>query len=66
MSSVQDMRQFMTKLAKIAEKYNCAIVLVAHMPKSTAKGAANPLGSVDIKAAASIIEHLSRHKIAHL
>jgi len=55
LSRVEIVRPFMTKLKDIAEKYKCAVILVAHMPKSRAKGTANPLGSIDFKAAARTV-----------
>jgi hypothetical protein len=53
MCRASDIRRLMCGLAKIAEKYNCAVVLVAHMNKSAgAKDLYRALGSIDIPAAA--------------
>ncbi|MCL2860952.1 MAG: AAA family ATPase [Firmicutes bacterium] len=53
MNRATDVRALMQKLAKIADRTGCAVVLVGHMNKATAgKGIYRSLGSIDLIAAA--------------
>ena len=47
-----EVRPIFSQLGKIAEKYNCAILLIGHLGKCKQKAAYRGLGSVDIVAAA--------------
>lgn len=47
-----EVRPIFSRLGKIAEKYNCAILLIGHLGKCKQKAAYRGLGSVDIVAAA--------------
>lgn len=61
MSRVGDMRQIMSKLAYIASKHECAVVIIGHMNKSEgSKDLYRGLGSIDIAAAARSILLISR------
>lgn len=61
MLSVTKMRGTMRKLANIAEKYQCAIVLIGHMNKAAAgKNMYRGLGSIDIAAIARSILMVAR------
>ena len=51
LSRAGDMRPFMTRLGEIAEKHNCALLMVAHLNKNEgSKALYRTLGSVDIVA----------------
>ncbi len=53
MHRANEIRPLMNRLAKLAEKYGCAIVLIGHMNKNGAgKAGYRGLGSIDITAAA--------------
>ena len=61
MCRATDIRRLMGGLMKIAEKYNCAMVLIAHMNKSAgAKDLYRALGSIDIPAAARSVMLVGR------
>lgn len=61
MQSATKMRSVMRKLARIAEAYNCAIVLIGHMNKGTGnKNLYRGLGSIDIAAIARSVLMVSR------
>lgn len=61
MLSATKMRSTMRKLAGIAEKYQCAIVLIGHMNKAAAgKNMYRGLGSIDIAAIARSILMVAR------
>lgn len=61
MLSATKMRGTMRKLASVAEKYQCAIVLIGHMNKAAAgKNMYRGLGSIDIAAIARSILMVSR------
>ncbi len=61
MLSATKMRGTMRKLANIAEKYQCAIVLIGHMNKAAAgKNMYRGLGSIDIAAIARSILMVAR------
>lgn len=57
MHRANEIRPVMTHLAKLAEKYQCAIVLIGHMNKNSmaSKAAYRGLGSIDLSAAARSI-----------
>lgn len=55
------MRALLGNLGRIAEKHNCAIVLISHMSKSsTGKNLYRSLGSIDIAAIARSVLMISR------
>lgn len=64
MLSATKMRATMRKLASVAEKYQCAIVLIGHMNKAAAgKNMYRGLGSIDIAAIARSIIMVSRDEV---
>ena len=63
MHRANEVRPVFKHLATVAEKYGCAIVLIAHMNKTTGiKAAYRMLGSVDITAAARSVLIVGRIK----
>ena len=57
------MRQQLRKLSKVAERYNCAMVIIGHMNKSSAeKNLYRGLGSIDIAAIARSVLMIARDK----
>ena len=63
MTNAVKMRETLSKLSKVAEETNCAIVLVGHMTKrSGGKQIYRGLGSIDIAATARSILMVSRDK----
>ena len=62
MNRANVVRHVMTKLSRIAKKYNCAVVIIAHMSKGSAGGKAiyRALGSLDLAAAARSILYAGR------
>lgn len=61
MQNAAKMRAVLRKLAKTAEKYQCAVILVGHMNKgSGTKSLYRGLGSIDIAAIARSILMISR------
>ena len=61
MHSAGRMRMVLGKLASIAAKYNCAVVLIGHMNKSTGgKNLYRGLGSIDIAAIARSVLMIAR------
>ena len=61
--SLTDNRDLMTHLKLVAEKFNCAIVLIGHLNKATGlKASYRGLGSVDIQAAARSVLLVGRLK----
>lgn len=61
MHSAQKMRKTLSKLAEIAEKYGCAIILIGHMTKASgAKQLYRGLGSIDIAAIARSVLMVAR------
>ena len=53
MHRANEVRPIMSKLGKLAEKYNCAIIIIVHMSKMTQASALHrTLGSIDIVALA--------------
>jgi RecA-family ATPase len=52
MNSANSVRPLMKHLGKVAERHDCAILLVGHLHKSGGKAAYRGLGSIDIYAAA--------------
>jgi hypothetical protein len=65
MNRANDIRVIMTKLADIADKTGCAIVLVGHMNKNSGgKGLYRGLGSIDFTAAARSVLLVGRVKDA--
>lgn len=56
MHRANEVRPILKRLSNIAEKYNCAIILIGHMNKSSgSKSAYRLLGSVDFQASARSI-----------
>ncbi|MCX4363139.1 MAG: AAA family ATPase [Clostridia bacterium] len=55
-------RPIMNKLATLAKRRNCAIIMIGHMTKSNCKGLYRGLGSIDIAAAARSVLLVSRLK----
>lgn len=63
MQSAGRMRTVMKKIAAMAAKYNCAVVLVGHMNKSSGtKNLYRGLGSIDIAAVARSVLMIKRDK----
>ena len=63
MHKANEIRPVMKKLSIIAQKYNCAIVLIGHMNKnSSGKSSYRGLGSIDISAAARSVLLVGRVK----
>lgn len=63
MHRANEVRPIMSHLAALAEKYDCAVVLIGHMNKSMAnKATYRGLGSIDIPASARSVLLLSRIK----
>ena len=63
MTNAVKMRETLSKLSKVAEETNCAIVLVGHMTKSSGgKQIYRGLGSIDIAATVRSILMVSRDK----
>ena len=63
MHRANEIRPIMSKLSALAEKYECAIVLIGHMNKATGlKTTYRGLGSIDITAAARSVLLVSRLK----
>lgn len=63
MHRANDMRPLLHRLAVIAERTRCAIVIVGHMNKATgAKGLYRSIGSIDITAAARSVLLIGRIK----
>ena len=63
MNRPNEIRDLMTHLKLIAEKFNCAIVLIGHLNKATGlKASYRGLGSVDIQAAARSVLLVGRVK----
>lgn len=60
MRSAGRMRAVLSKLSLIAAKYNCAIVLIGHMNKSSNKNLYRGLGSIDIAAIARSVIMVAR------
>jgi archaellum biogenesis ATPase FlaH len=60
MLSATKMRGVMRRLAKVAEKNKCAVVLVGHMNKAGGKNLYRGLGSIDIAAIARSILMIER------
>lgn len=50
-----EVRPILTKLAKVAMKHQCAIVLIGHLNKGNGKSTYKSIGSIDIPAAARSI-----------
>lgn len=63
MHRANEVRPIMSHLAGIAEKYDCAIVLIGHMNKSSGQKASyRGLGSIDFAAAARSVLIVARDK----
>ena len=63
MNRPNEIRDLMTHLKLVAEKFNCAIVLIGHLNKATGlKASYRGLGSVDIQAAARSVLLVGRLK----
>ena len=63
MNNAGRMRQQLKKIADLAAKYNCAVVIVCHMNKaSSEKNLYRGLGSIDITAIARSVLMISRDK----
>lgn len=63
MANAVKMRETLSKLSKVAEETNCAIILVGHMTKTNGgKQIYRGLGSIDIAATARSILMVSRDK----
>ncbi len=63
MQNAAKMRNIMSRLGSIAEKYHCAVVLIGHMTKATGgKELYRGLGSIDIAAIARSVLMITRNK----
>lgn len=61
MNRASDVRPILNRLAQIAQRRKCAVVLIGHMSKATGmKGLYRSLGSIDIAAAARSVLLVSR------
>lgn len=52
MHRANHVRPILAALAQLAEKYNCAFLILRHLTKSSVKGAYKGMGSIDFRAAA--------------
>ena len=63
MHRANEIRPFMKRVAILAEKYHCAIILIGHMNKnSNGKSSYRGLGSIDFQAAARSVLIVGRIK----
>lgn len=63
MNKANEVRNVMAQIGKIAEKYNCAIVLIGHMNKGSGnKSSYRGMGSIDFHAAARSVLVVGRVK----
>ena len=63
MHRANEIRPLMYRIAKLAEKYNCAILLIGHMNKNSGeKSSYRGLGSIDFQAAARSVLVVGRIK----
>lgn len=63
MNNANEVRSVMTQLGRVAEKYDCAILLVGHMNKGTGnKSSYRGLGSIDFQASARSVLIVGRIK----
>lgn len=62
MNTANEVRSVMSSIGKLAEKYNCAILLIGHMNKTSAKSSYRGLGSIDFQAAARSVLIVGRLK----
>lgn len=63
MNKANEVRNVMAQIGKIAEKYNCAIVLIGHMNKGSGnKSSYRGMGSIDFHAAARSVLIVGRVK----
>ena len=63
MNRATDIRPIMSRISRVAQQYNCAIVLIGHMSKASgSKGLYRSLGSIDIPAAARSVLLVARTK----
>ena len=63
MHRANEIRPLMHRLAKLAEKYSCAIILIGHMNKNSGdKSSYRGLGSIDFQAAARSVLVVGRIK----
>lgn len=61
MHRANEVRPIFKKLSEIAEKYNCAVILIGHMNKaSMSKSTYRGLGTIDIQAAARSVLTVGR------
>ena len=60
MHRANEIRPVMSRLEAIAEKHNCAVVLIGHMNKSGKKAQYKGIGSIDITAAARSVLFVGR------
>lgn len=62
MNTANEVRSVMSSIGRLAEKYNCAIILIGHMNKGNAKSSYRGLGSIDFQAAARSVLIVGRLK----
>lgn len=63
MNKANEVRNVMAQIGKIAEKYNCAVVLIGHMNKGSGnKSSYRGMGSIDFHAAARSVLVVGRVK----
>lgn len=62
MNSANETRFVMSRLGVLAEKYNCAIILIGHMNKGNGKSSYRGLGSIDFQAVARSVLIVGRVK----
>ncbi|MEG0693760.1 MAG: AAA family ATPase, partial [Oscillospiraceae bacterium] len=62
MNTPNEVRNVMSSIGRLAEKYNCAIILIGHMNKGSAKSSYRGLGSIDFQAAARSVLIVGRLK----
>ena len=65
MHRANEIRPVLKRISAIAEKAECAVVVVGHLNKSTSKSQYRGLGSIDIQAAARSVITVARIKDKH-
>ena len=62
MNSANEIREVTKRLGQLADRYNCAIILVGHMNKGGGKASYRGLGSIDFQAVARSVLIVGRLK----
>ena len=61
MFRANETRPVLAKIADVAKRNDCAVVIISHLNKSDSKGIYKALGSVDIVAASRSVLHIGRN-----